>query len=85
VADTGPGIGPSVRDRIFAPGISTKIGGWGVGLSLTRRIIEDLHGGKIIVRPRRGGGTVFEIDLPVVRQIATKDAAITARAGVAAR
>jgi signal transduction histidine kinase len=56
-----------------------------VGLSLTRRIIEDLHGGKIIVRPRRGGGTVFEIDLPVVRQIATKDAAITARAGVAAR
>lgn len=63
VADTGPGVAPSVRDRLFEPGVTTKVGGWGVGLSLTRRIIE-LHGGRIIHRPRRGGGTVFEIELP---------------------
>lgn len=64
VADTGPGIPPEVRDRIFQPGITTKVGGWGVGLALTRRIIEELHGGKITSRSRRGGGTIFEIELP---------------------
>lgn len=69
VADTGPGIEPAVRDRIFVPGISTKIGGWGVGLSLTRRIVEDLHGGRITVRARQGGGTIFEIDLPAMRSV----------------
>jgi len=41
------------------------VGGGGVGLSLTRRIIEDLHAGRVTARSRRGGGTVFEIDLPV--------------------
>jgi signal transduction histidine kinase len=65
VADTGPGIAPAVRDRLFQPGVTTKVGGWGVGLSLTWRIVEELHGGRISGRARRGGGTVFEIDLPV--------------------
>jgi signal transduction histidine kinase len=64
IADDGPGIAPQVRDRIFEPGVSTKSGGWGVGLSLTRRIVQDLHGGRIIVRQRRRGGTVFDIALP---------------------
>jgi signal transduction histidine kinase len=53
-----------VRERIFEPGVTTKAGGWGVGLSLTRRIVEELHGGRIVVRPRSGGGTVFDIVLP---------------------
>lgn len=66
VSDTGPGIAPEIRDRIFEPGVSTKLGGWGVGLALTRRIVEDLHGGKITVRSRIGGGTVFDIDLPAL-------------------
>ncbi len=64
VADDGPGIAPEVRGRIFDAGVSTKKSGWGVGLSLTKRIVKELHGGTITVRPRRTGGTVFEIRLP---------------------
>jgi signal transduction histidine kinase len=67
IADNGPGIAPSVRKRIFEPGISTKSGGWGVGLSLSRRIIEELHNGRIIVEDRPSGGAVFDIALPVAR------------------
>ncbi|HEX6940175.1 MAG TPA: HAMP domain-containing sensor histidine kinase [Longimicrobiales bacterium] len=64
VSDDGPGIPAEVRGRIFEPGFTTKVGGWGVGLSLARRIIEELHDGRIASRPRRGGGVVFEIELP---------------------
>ena len=64
IADNGPGIDPAVRDRIFDAGVSTKSSGWGVGLSLTQRIVQDLHGGKISARERTGGGTVFDIQLP---------------------
>jgi signal transduction histidine kinase len=67
IADDGPGIAPQVRDRIFEPGVSTKSGGWGVGLSLTRRIVEELHGGRVTVHTRRSGGTVFDIALPAAR------------------
>lgn len=70
IADNGPGIDPLVRERIFEPGVTTKAGGWGVGLSLTRRIVEELHGGRIAVRPRRGGGTVFDIVLPAAAEVA---------------
>jgi signal transduction histidine kinase len=54
-----------VKDRIFEPGFTTKKTGWGVGLSLTRRIVEDLHEGSITVRDRRGGGAAFVLSLPV--------------------
>jgi signal transduction histidine kinase len=64
IADDGPGIDASVRDRIFEAGVSTKTAGWGVGLSLTQRIVEGLHGGRISVRNRSAGGAVFEIELP---------------------
>ncbi|HSJ09611.1 MAG TPA: HAMP domain-containing sensor histidine kinase [Longimicrobiales bacterium] len=67
IADNGPGVAPSVRDRIFEPGVSTKSSGWGVGLSLSRRIVEDLHHGRITVQNRAGGGTVFDVKLPVAR------------------
>jgi signal transduction histidine kinase len=66
IADDGPGIDASVRDRIFEAGVSTKTSGWGVGLSLTQRIVEDLHGGRISVRNRDSGGAVFDIKLPPV-------------------
>ena len=66
IADDGPGIDASVRDRIFEAGVSTKTSGWGVGLSLTHRIVEDLHGGRIAVRNRDSGGAVFDIKLPPV-------------------
>lgn len=64
IADDGPGIAPSVKDRIFDAGVTTKSSGWGVGLSLTQRIISDLHGGKISTHARKRGGTVFNILLP---------------------
>jgi signal transduction histidine kinase len=64
IADNGPGIEASVRDRLFEPGVSTKPGGWGVGLSLARRIAEDLHGGSIRSCRRMGGGARFTIRIP---------------------
>jgi signal transduction histidine kinase len=64
IADDGPGVPAHLRERIFEPGVSTKAGGWGVGLSLTRRIVNELHGGRVIVRARRRGGAVFDITLP---------------------
>jgi len=65
VVDDGPGIAPGVRERIFEAGVSTKQGGWGVGLALSRRIITELHRGRISARTRERGGTVFDIMLPV--------------------
>jgi signal transduction histidine kinase len=67
IADDGPGVPPGLRDRIFEAGVSTKAGGWGVGLSLTQRIIEELHGGRVTVRDRPSGGAVFDIVLPASR------------------
>jgi signal transduction histidine kinase len=67
IADNGPGIAPTVRDTLFDPGVTTKSGGWGVGLSLSRRIVEELHQGRITVDNRPGGGTVFDVMLPVSR------------------
>lgn len=64
ISDDGPGIAPEVRGRIFVPGVTTKTAGWGVGLSLTQRIVEELHGGRISVHDRRRGGTTFEILIP---------------------
>ncbi len=63
VADDGPGIPPEVRARLFEPGATTKQGGWGIGLALARRIIEDVHGGALDLKPSQVG-TVFEAELP---------------------
>jgi signal transduction histidine kinase len=67
IADNGPGIAPAVRDRIFEPGVTTKAGGWGVGLSLSLRIVEELHHGRITLHHRPRGGTVFDVALPVAK------------------
>jgi signal transduction histidine kinase len=67
ISDDGPGIAQAVRDRIFDPGVTTKAGGWGVGLSLSLRIVEDLHHGRITVHGRPRGGTVFDVELPVAK------------------
>lgn len=58
VADTGPGIDPEVIDRLFQPFITTKRTGMGVGLSISRTIVE-AHGGHIWAKPRECGGAVF--------------------------
>ena len=62
VADDGPGIPRDLRDRVFEPGFSTKKSGWGIGLSLAKRIVEENHGGKLVLAPVATGAT-FEIIL----------------------
>ncbi|MBK9108566.1 MAG: HAMP domain-containing histidine kinase [Saprospiraceae bacterium] len=65
ISDTGKGIAPSKRKEIFKPGYTTKKRGWGLGLSLSRRIIENYHKGKIYVKASEPGkGTIFFIQLP---------------------
>ena len=64
IRDTGPGVDPEIRDKIFDPGVTTKSGGWGVGLALSRRIVEGVHGGKIELLEGLEG-TTFQIRLPV--------------------
>jgi signal transduction histidine kinase len=68
VSDSGPGVHGEIRDRIFEPGVSTKSGGWGVGLALSRRIIEGVHGGRIELLDGRAGGATFEIRLPAAQE-----------------
>jgi signal transduction histidine kinase len=64
VRDTGKGIPKGSWNRIFEPGFTTKTRGWGLGLSLSRRIVEDYHHGKIVVaKSEVGVGTTFRITL----------------------
>jgi signal transduction histidine kinase len=64
VSDTGKGIPKSNWTRIFEPGFTTKTRGWGLGLSLSRRIIEEYHKGRIaVVRSEIGKGTTIRITL----------------------
>ncbi|MBO7286194.1 MAG: sensor histidine kinase [Alistipes sp.] len=64
VSDTGKGIPKSNWTRIFEPGFTTKTRGWGLGLSLSRRIIEEYHKGKIaVVRSEMGKGTTIRVTL----------------------
>lgn len=58
VADTGPGIAPHIKARLFEPFVTSKATGMGVGLSICRSIIES-HGGRMWVEDNPGGGTVF--------------------------
>ena len=64
VRDTGPGVPAEVRDRIFDPGVTTKSGGWGVGLTLARRIVEHVHGGRIELLDGWERGVTFQVRLP---------------------
>lgn len=64
VSDTGKGIPRSKFETVFQPGYTSKKRGWGLGLSLTKRIIEQYHGGKVVVkRSEVGKGTTFRITL----------------------
>ncbi|HEY2896729.1 MAG TPA: HAMP domain-containing sensor histidine kinase [Gemmatimonadaceae bacterium] len=62
VADDGPGIPREMRARIFEPGFSTKESGWGIGLSLAKRIAEENHRGRLVLTPSDKGAT-FDIIL----------------------
>lgn len=65
VSDTGKGISSQNISRVFKPGFTTKKRGWGLGLSLSKRIIEQYHKGSLTVRQSElGKGTIFRIVLP---------------------
>jgi signal transduction histidine kinase len=63
VADTGPGLDPAVADRLFRPFVSTKPTGTGLGLCVSRRVVQ-AHGGSLTAANRPGGGACFTITLP---------------------
>ena len=66
VTDTGKGIPPRNRRRVFKPGYTTKKRGWGLGLTLAKRIVEQYHRGHIFVKDSTPGrGTTFRIELPL--------------------
>ena len=65
ISDTGKGIPSSKIKQVFNPGFTTKKRGWGLGLSLAKRIIENYHQGKIFVKKSEpNAGTTFTIKLP---------------------
>ena len=69
VADTGKGIERKHHKTVFRPGFTTKQRGWGLGLSLAKRIIEEYHHGRIyVLRSAPGEGTAFRIELPINSQ-----------------
>ena len=64
VEDTGKGIEKKNIKNVFRPGFTTKKRGWGLGLSLAKRIIQDYHHGRIFVKNSEPGrGTTFRIEL----------------------
>jgi two-component system, sporulation sensor kinase D len=64
IADSGKGIAKNSYKSIFEPGYTTKKRGWGLGLSLAKRIVEEYHKGKIFVKQSElGKGTTFRIEL----------------------
>ena len=66
IIDTGKGIERVNWKNVFRPGYSTKKRGWGLGLSLARRIVEHYHGGDLILAaPKPGEGSTFRIRLPM--------------------
>ena len=67
VADTGPGIADDIAPQLFQPFVTSKPNGMGVGLSISRRIIES-HGGELTVRRNEAGGATFTFTLPLLAE-----------------
>ena len=75
-ADTGPGIPPEDREKVFTPFYSTKATGFGLGLAITKKIVED-HGGRVFATDGTSPGTVVVMELP---EPGTRDSANGTRA-----
>jgi two-component system nitrogen regulation sensor histidine kinase NtrY len=69
VSDSGPGISPDDREKLFLPYFSTKVAGMGLGLPIVHGIVEE-HGGSVHVEENQPRGTRFVVDLPVTRAVA---------------
>src|SRR6266545_2833496 len=68
VRDDGPGVAPEMQHQLFEPGVSSKTGGWGIGLALARRIVEQQHDGRVAFRPGDNGkGSVFVLEFPLAK------------------
>lgn len=65
ITDTGKGMSSTERESVFAAGFTTKKRGWGLGLALTKRIVEQYHGGTISIRwSEQGKGSCFRVEIP---------------------
>lgn len=71
MTDTGPGIAAAIVSQLFQPFVTTKPHGMGIGLSISRTIIES-HGGRLWAEPNPQGGTIFRMTL---RRVGVEDAA----------
>jgi signal transduction histidine kinase len=67
VADNGPGVPPEVMARLFEPFVTTKDAGMGLGLSISKSIVES-HGGRLWAENGQGGGALFHLELPMVTE-----------------
>jgi two-component system sensor kinase FixL len=67
VSDTGLGIAPEIAEQLFQPFVTTKRHGMGVGLSISRTIVES-HGGRLWAEPNPGGGSVFRLTLKTIER-----------------
>jgi signal transduction histidine kinase len=65
ITDNGRGISAAAARKVFRPGFTTKKRGWGMGLTLVKRIVEEYHVGRIALVHSQPGKTVFEITLPI--------------------
>jgi signal transduction histidine kinase len=68
VADGGPGLPDAVRERLFSPHVTTKVGGSGMGLFLARQLVVGMHGGTLEVADGEYGGTVATMRLPLLTE-----------------
>jgi len=68
IYDTGSGIPKKLQNKVFNPGETTKKRGWGLGLSLAKRIVEQYHEGSLILKESSSEGTTFEIQLPITQK-----------------
>jgi two-component system sensor kinase FixL len=73
VTDSGPGVAAEVMDTIFQPFVTTKALGMGMGLSISRSIVES-HGGRLLLAQSIGSGAIFAFDLPTADAEASADA-----------